>query len=209
MAPPKFESAKKGLIVEGKTDLYFLAEFIEDIEQPPFGIKDVGGKSLFETNLETLLRPDLLASKECIGVIVDADGNGQATAKKFARLLSTITGQDVREGEWTCGKPSIGLLVVPAPTEQGEIEDVIWNAWQADPKNAAARGCIENYVTCMAEKAGTQAHSPVKGRLGALLALCNDDDPRIGPAAQANCFDFRHPGFDRMRSFLSFATPQT
>jgi len=52
-------------------------------------------------------------------------------------------------------------------------------------------------------QAGFRAHSPEKGVVGALLAIRNDDDPRLGPGARARVFDFARPEFASLRQFLS------
>jgi hypothetical protein len=113
-------------------------------------------------------------------VIADADANGVGTAQSLTRRLSQITGQAVTVGAWTAGPPRVGFFVVPS---------------------AAARGCIDGYLGCMSA-AGHQAHSPDKGRLGALLAVHNDEDPRLGPGARARVFDFERPELAPLVSFL-------
>jgi 5S rRNA maturation endonuclease (ribonuclease M5) len=203
MPAPKLAECQRVLIVEGKDDLFFFAELLEDIgKYQGVFIQEMGGRSLLETNLENFIHHGRLREKTHVAVVVDADTNGLAIASKLTSLLSDITGQNVTEGAWTEGTPRIGLLVVPSPENVGEIEDVVWNAWAADPANAAAKACIETYETCMRENAGLRAHSSVKGRLGSLLALKHDEDPRLGPAARANVFNFSHPGYERVISFL-------
>jgi hypothetical protein len=48
-----------------------------------------------------------------------------------------------------------------------------------------------------------KAQSPDKGLIGALLALKNDEDPRLGPGARANVFDLNSPHLQPLRQFLA------
>ena len=75
-----FDNRKKVLVVEGIGDLLFYAEVLEYLKKDQdVYIKDLGGKSNLATQLDLLLTPDLLASKESIGVIVDADDDAGRT----------------------------------------------------------------------------------------------------------------------------------
>ena len=65
---------------------------------------------------------------------------------------------------------------------------------------------LETFRACMAE-AGFQAQSPAKGLVGSLLAIRNDEDPRLGPGARRGVFDLGQPGFDALRVFLAEFKP--
>lgn len=199
---PKLESSSRVLVVEGYSDLLFYAEMLEATGQHGVFIKDMGGKGELTTKLETFLRPDLLAGKEAIGVLVDGDDNPAGTAASLTTLLSRITGQTVALGQWTSGKPRIGLFIVPGTDQPGEIETLVWNTWSDDPANAGARQCIESFESCM-QAAGYQAHSRYKGLISALLAIRSDEDPRLGPGTRDQVFDLQAPGFAPLREFLS------
>jgi len=49
---------------------------------------------------------------------------------------------------------------------------------------------------------GRNAHSPDKGRIGALLSVLSDEDPRLGPGARDRVFDFTRPEFQPLLDFL-------
>ncbi|MDR1011985.1 MAG: hypothetical protein LBM04_12835 [Opitutaceae bacterium] len=209
MSKPRHRDFPRILIVEGYSDLAVYAELLDYLgKNTPqrVHIEMLGGRSTLETSLETFINPGLLAEKTHIGVIVDADADGQRAANRIAATLRRLTDQQVRENAWTpatTAKPRIGLLVVPEPAAPGELEDILWNAWADAPANTHAKQCVESFVECMAQKSSLRARSPVKGRLGALLAILNDDDPRPGPAAKARCFDFAQPHYKRIVDFLN------
>lgn len=190
------------LVVEGYGDLLFYAEVLQ-LEQlhDLVYIKQLNGRESLGQKLDTLITPDLLASKKCIGVIVDADLNPAAVRQSMQHQLSSATGRTVRDGCWTDGTPAIGLMVVPGGEQPGEIESLVWQSWAADPANVSASQCVKSYIACM-ESAGRKAHSPDKGLISALLAVRNDDDPRLGPGARSQVFDLERPGFLPLRVFL-------
>jgi hypothetical protein len=198
------------LIVEGYSDLLFYAEALEWLKNPSgVFIQHLGGSGnfrrkkhkLMKSMLEALLSPRLLANKTAIGVIVDADTDAAATSQRLEAVLSTITGQPVITGAWTPGPPRIGLFVVPGGGRQGEIETLVWEAWSNDPANAGPKTCIDSYLTCMAGH-GRTAHSPDKGRIGALLSVLSDEDPRLGPGARDQVFAFARPELQPLLDFL-------
>jgi hypothetical protein len=198
----KLEDYDRLLVVEGYSDLVFFAEFLEVLGKDNLVfIKPLGGNRNLKKEVEVLITPTLLERKQAIAFILDADQDPAATKQSLEKLLSDATGQAVVEGQWTDGPPKIGLLMVPGPAEKGEIETLVWQAWSSHPDHAGQKSCIEEFIQCMARQNAT-ARSPDKALIGALLAVKNDDDPRLGPGTQANVFDLQIPHFKRLRQFL-------
>ncbi len=199
----KMEEFNRVLVVEGYSDLLFYAEVLENVEKhSEVFIKELGGKASMTTKLETLITPSLLGAKTEIGFIIDADNHPGRTCSSLERQLSALTGQTVVDGKWTNGNPKIGLFVVPGGNAAGEIETLVWNSWANDPANEAKRKCIEDYVKCM-RGAKSEAHSPDKGLIGALLSIVSDEDPRLGPGARNGAFDLNRPELTPLKEFLS------
>lgn len=209
MPAPKLEECAHVLVVEGYSDLLFFAEALEWLKKPSgVFIQELGGSGNFrrskrrmQSTLETFLSPSLLAQKTTIGVVVDADADAAATSQTLEAVLSAITGQRVTTGTWTAGPPRIGLFVVPGGGKQGEIETLVWEAWSNDPDNAGPKACIDTFLACM-EGHGRTAHSPDKGRIGALLSVLSDEDPRLGPGARDQVFAFSSPELQPLLDFL-------
>jgi hypothetical protein len=212
MAAPDLNKCTRVLIVEGYDDLLFYAEILEWVKNgDKVFIQPMGGKSNMTSaarrddlviKLETFLSPELLSAKTSIGVIVDADSAGAGTAQSLEERLEKITGQAVETDQFTAGPPRIGLHVVPGAGKAGEIESLVWESWSKDPANTTAKGCIDSFLDCM-KASGHVAKSPDKGRIGALLAVRNDEDPRLGPGARARVFDFARPELAPLVAFLS------
>ena len=192
------------LAVKGHSDLVFFAECLEHVGKlDRTFIKDFNGKQDLIAKLETFVTPQLLAEKAMIGIVVDANGNAVGTFQSIQTTLATLTNQTVPSpGSWTSGSPRIGIFVCPGNNSAGEIESLVWSAWRGDEANAESAKCIEDFISCM-HQAGIQAQSPDKGRVSALLAIRNDDDPRLGPGARANVFNFDRPEFASLMRFLS------
>jgi hypothetical protein len=199
----EIEDYDRILVVEGYSDLLFYVEVLEElgVHQKVF-IKELGGKAGTKATLETLLSPGLLDSKAAIAFIFDADTSPEATRNSLQNLLSEITRKRVVDGQWTGGKPNIGLFIVPGGEQDGEIETLVWNSWANDEANETEKRCVEGYISCM-QTAGATAHSPAKGLIGALLAVKNDEDPRLGPGARQNVFKLGRPELRKLRDFLS------
>ncbi|REJ80054.1 MAG: hypothetical protein DWQ34_16020 [Planctomycetota bacterium] len=198
----KIEDYDKVLAVEGYSDLLFYAEALEFLEKDEdVYIKDFNGASDLLVKLEVFLDPGLLASKSSIGVILDADTNPHGRIASLTNLMARIAQRQMEHGVWSDGQPKLGFLVVPDSESEGEIETLVWNAWKNDPSNQTSEKCIEDYLACMAN-AGHQATSPDKGRISTLLAVINDEDPRLGPGARANAFPFDRDEFKPLLAFL-------
>ncbi len=199
----KIEDFDRVLGVEGYSDLLFFAELLEEIgKHGRVFIKEIEGTFGLEKKLEALISPALLSAKKKIGFIFDADTDAHSTRNKLQRLLSTLTGQAVKDGEWTNGVPQIGLFIVPGGSVNGEIETLVWQSWTSDPANAGQRQCIEQFIACM-QNQQAKSRSADKAPVGALLAIRYDDDPRLGPGARANVFDLRRPEYDSLKTFLA------
>ncbi len=212
MPGPRLDACDRILVVEGYGDLVFFAEVLRSIGSTGVFIKEMAGKDNLRrparpgdrstaAKLETFLSPRLLAEKRSIGVIADADDDAPGTARWLTAELSRITGQSVRVGGFTAGPPRVGCFVVPAADTPGELESLVWRSWAGAANNAGAKACVEAYLSCM-HAAGHSPRSPDKGRLGALLSVLNDDDPRLGPSARAQVIDLTSPELSQVVAFL-------
>ena len=203
MAKPDIKDFKKVLVVEGYSDLLFYAEVLEYLKKHgQVFIEALNGKEDLITQLEVLLTPELLAAKESIGVIIDADQDADAAARTLATTLKNATTLDLTNGIWSNNNPKIGFFIAPGNGQPGEVETLVWQAWSNVPANQHAKQCVDTYLNCMSE-INFRAHSPDKGRIGTLLAVRADEDPRLGPGARQNVFDFSLPEFATLNSFLA------
>jgi hypothetical protein len=192
------------LIVEGYSDLHFIAEFLEHLgNHETTDIYIVGGRSQFELLIPALLQPPTLAFARHIGVVLDADRSADGAFRQIQAILSCCGGVAVPSpGVWAGDCPRYGIFVCPDGNRAGELETAAWEAWAGKPENRDKTVCIEKYIACM-KGAGVEGKSPDKVRVGAMLAVHNDDDPRVGPGAQKRLFDFDSAALEPMRAFLA------
>lgn len=203
MAKPDLKKCPKVLIVEGYSDLCFYAEFLQNLgKYNGVFIQDMKGRSLLEAELELFLTPKLLAEKTHIAVLLDADDDGPDLVQRLTNRLKRSTDRDLIEGVWSPGEPNLGFFVAPTPNEVGEIEDLVWRAWSEAPAYADITRCVDQFITCMGAGPTTANQRIAKRRLGSLLAIKNEDDPRLGPAAQKRLIDFKAPSLNRLHAFL-------
>jgi len=208
MKKPELKTSLKILIVEGYSDLTFYAEFLESVgKHTGVYIKDMGGRERLMAELETFITPALVAAKSHIAVVLDADDDAGGTfAPRLKTKLDALTGYDLQEGVWANARESgarIGFFVAPEPGAVGEIEDLIWRAVNQDPAHADAVLCVEQFIACMGAGPTATNQRIAKRKLGSLLAVRHEDDPRLGPAARGRKIDFDAPALGRLREFLS------
>jgi hypothetical protein len=201
--PPLESDCDKLLFVEGASDSVFYRAFLKHLGADGVWVKDFGGKQklLKRTALEDALRPDRLATKRSVAIMLDADDNPAGTIKSLSESLKAITGRDVTEGQWCDGTPRLGFFVTPDGTSPGEIETLVWNVWSSNPAHAAGKESVLTHLAAM-NQAGWKSKSPDKGRIAAFLAAAFDEDPRLGAGAREGHFNFDDPGFARLREFL-------
>jgi hypothetical protein len=204
---PKLKTSPKVLIVEGYSDLTFYAEFLETLgRHTGVYIKDMGGRERLMAELEAFITPALVASKSHLAVALDADDDaGNTFAARVKAKLDALTGCDLKEGEWSTAPKDgakVGFFIAPAPGAVGEIEDLVWNSFSEDPGQAEAVRCVDQFIDCM--KAGPTSTNQriAKRKLGSLLAVQHEDDPRLGPAARDRKINFDAPALRRLRTFL-------
>ena len=203
----RWTSEPRVLFVEGYSDLLFYAELMEHLGRMPCFIQDLGGKGRekLKDQAELLLRPDNLAAMESVGVILDADNNAQAAFEQARSALRQVVRVEIeRPNTWVCapgGRTKFGVFIVGDPSGKGEIETLAWLAWKEQPPNQALSECVDSYLKC-AQRSGQSLQSPDKVRIGTLLSVLNEEDPRLGPGARAKAFDFEAERLLPLRQFL-------
>ena len=192
------------LIVEGYSDLHFTAEFLEHLgDHTTTDIYEVGGRGNFERLIPELLQPPTLSVAQYVGIILDADDSAAGAFHTIQTVIKRCVDIEVASpGIWTGTRPSYGIFVCPDGTRPGELETGAWEAWATDPANSSHTDCVEGYLECV-RKAGVRIKSPDKVRVGTMLAVRNEDDPRIGPGARARIFNFESPALMRLKEFLA------
>jgi len=203
---PKLTECQHVLIVEGYSDMQFYLALLRHLGRDKgvyFQILEGKSNILNRDTLGDFITPKLLADKASIGIILDADEKPSGTAESAKAHLKAITWRDVTEGQWQeeAGQARLGLFVAPDTQTKGEVETLTWNSFAEDEQYAAMKAVVGDFLGKM-EEIGWKTHSPDKGRIGAYLSAAYDEDPRLGPGAREQKFNFDTPGFARLRAFL-------
>lgn len=200
--PAKLSKLRRLLLVEGYSDLTFCAELLEEVGlDGKVWIEQFNGVSDLINMMDLFLTPDVIADCDVIGVVADADDNPVTRANEIKNVLERTTGQAVSHNTWSVGPPKAGFFMLPDGVGKGELETLIWSAWGAAAANVNSLNCVVSYLDCM-KAIGLEAHSPDKGKVAALLSVLYDEDPRPGPAARANVFDFSRPEYGAVLNFM-------
>lgn len=150
------------LFVEGYSDLTFYAELMERVGLiNQCFIQDLGGKGRGKLRDEAtlLLTPTNLARISAVGVLLDADDSAAAAFSLAQAVLKQAVGVDFpRVGEWVHEVNStarFGVFIVGGTGIQVEVESLAWAAWCGKPENGALGGCVEDFIKCAADRAGS------------------------------------------------------
>ena len=196
------------------SDLTFYAELMEHIGLfDQCFIQDLGGKGRGKLRDEAalLLKPDNLVRIQSVAVLLDADDNAESAFALARNALKDAIGVDIpRVGEWvqaSNNKVRFGVFIIGGTGQQVEVESLAWAAWSGKPDNGAFRGCVDDFVKCAADR-GKRLKSIDKVRIGAVLSVLNEDDPRLGAGARAKLFDFGAAEFSALREFLETMTTE-
>ena len=105
-----------------------------------------------------------------------------------------------RHGQFSDAKPSIGIFIVPDGASPGAIESLCRRSVE---RTRAAR-CAEEYLACLAED-GSRRSAAWTGKAFAHAYLASRPNPvaRVGEGAQAGAWEFSHPAFAALRSFIA------
>jgi hypothetical protein len=211
---PVEHQCNRFLLVEGHSDLTFLAEMLEHlgIGQREGGaatqcfIKEFQGKPNLLDQIEAWFTPKRLRDAKAIGIVLDADTSAAATRRSLADRLQRITDLAFpSNGGWLAHPDGarVGFHVVPGTgdDDQGELETLVWRALRDDSSRSPQILCVDSFLDCM-RAAGASVRKLDKARIAALLSALSPDDPRLGPGTRAKCFDLDSDILTPLRAFL-------
>ncbi len=157
MTPRIPDGKTRLMLVEGKEDQEFfiqLATHMNVIDGWPLHIEQVEGKGNFGEFLRGLMRHPKLKQLSAIGIVRDADFEGNA----FQSVQDTIRSANERnprqlpvpqsELEMSEGTPNTIVLVLPSGEREGMIEDLVMDVFDKDPVSK----CVDKYFSCLRKK---------------------------------------------------------
>ncbi len=200
------------LLVEGKDEENLLRALITAYapENPSLAgiqIRGAGGKDGFPAELEAVRIAAIRHSEEsdkplhAIGILRDADHDAAAAFQSVEGAVRRAgLKPPARHGQFSDAKPSIGIFIVPDGASPGAIESLCRRSVE---RTRAAR-CAEEYLACLAED-GSRRSAAWTGKAFAHAYLASRPNPvaRVGEGAQAGAWEFSHPAFAALRSFIA------
>lgn len=198
------------LFVEGYSDLTFYAEMLEHLgySVDKYFIQDLGGKgrSFLEKEATLLLKPNQLAKMTHVAVILDADSNADSSFQSAYQSLKSVVSISLpAPAVWNKADhfdTKFGIFIAGSGPDQPELESLAWSAWANDQPPEGFHKCIHDFVECAKGK-GQKIQSLDKVRIGAALAVLNEDDPRLGSGTRAKHINLDSPVFENLRHFFS------
>lgn len=200
------------LLVEGKDEENLLRALITAYapENPSLAgiqIRGAGGKDGFPAELEAVRIAAIRHSEEsdkplhAIGILRDADHDAAAAFQSVERAVRRAgLKPPAQHGQFSDAAPSIGIFIVPDDASPGAIETICRSSVEA---THAAR-CAEEYLTCLSQEGPTRSAARTdKAFAHAFLASGDNPVARVGEGAKAGVWDFSHPAFAALRSFIA------
>jgi len=199
MALEEIRSPKQ-LLVEGKSGVSFFNALIRHLGLADVQIQDFGGKDDLRGFLNAFsLAPGFAAGVKSLGIVRDAESDARAARQSVLDSLAAARLPCPAQAEVFAGdRPKVGVLILPDACAPGMLETLCIQSVSGDP----VWPCVEDYLRCVAEKAGHAPKPLDKARIQAFLASRERPGLLLGHAAQMGCFPWDNPAFERVKTFL-------
>ena len=137
------------LLVEGRDEVNLFRGLIRDCfdDDPGIQVIDAGGKDKFSRNLRAIQTAAMAApALQSIGVVRDADADASAAFDSVCDGIRSANYEPpMSHGEFSTGRPAIGVFIVPDGTEPGAIETLCRRSRQGNLTAA----CVDEYLKCL------------------------------------------------------------
>jgi len=194
---------KKLLAVEGDDDVGFFVQLLDKIKILDFFVLPVDGKGNFNEQLPLLMKISGFSKVTHFAIIRDRDENSKNSAfNSIADILRRKMDFQVipsKHGEWSFGKPQIGIFIMPGDAIKGKaLEDLCLKTVENHP----AIKCVNEFISC-ACALETKPKNISKAKAQTFLAAQPEIVNSVGVGAQKNYWDFQSPALDELKQFLS------
>ena len=190
------------LLVEGRDEVNLFRALIRGCfdDDPGIQVIDAGGKDQFRRNLRSIqIAATSAPALQSIGVVRDADEDpGAAFASVCDGIRSANYEPPMSHGEFSTGRPTIGVFIVPDGSTPGAIETLCRRSCRANVTAA----CVEEYLKCLEERHATSSRNPDKSFAHAYLAATENPVARVGEGALQGVWDFASSAFEPLAQFL-------
>jgi len=198
MGNPDEIREKKLLIVEDESILFVELLKKIDIDKGIY-VREVGGKGNFETNLSDLKKARNFDKLTHLGIIRDKDcDNAFESIVNILRRKMDIQNTPSQLGEFTRGKPQIGVFIMPGNTVEGNIlEDLCLKSVEGQE----AMGCVDEFANCFSQLSNPPSNKS-KAKVLAYMACQKESVEKISRGAQKGYWNFESPCWNELKDFL-------
>ena len=192
------------LLVEGPDDRHLLEALIHhwpDDAHPDIQFIVAHGASAFRAKIDAIR---IAAGRDgrnlrAIGIVRDADQDaaGAWRSVRDAVASSNLQPPD-RHAAFSDASPNVGIFIMPDGVSKGTLETLCRHSVADEP----AAGCVERYLTCLDEHDAMSSRNRDKSFAHAYLASRRDPVARVGEAGRQGVWNFDHPAFEALDSFL-------
>jgi hypothetical protein len=196
---PEPFTKKRLLVVEGKDGINFSEKLLEYISiLDSVDIRSSEGKDNFKNLMPGFKFATGFKNIEKIAVIRDADENAKDAFKSVTGVLGKIGLQSPKKpGEFSNGRPSVGVFIMPDNSSNGMLEDLCLES----VKDHEAMKCVDNFIAC-AQELKEQPDNISKAKVQVFLASRPKIANSIGRAAQKGYWNFNSEKLQPLINFL-------
>lgn len=192
------------LLVEGPVDdLWFFKALAKHLElQDVIQIIAMYGK----TELRSRLRAISLASKQneeteivSLGIVRDADKDPKAAFQSICDALTYINFPVPKYPlKPTDDRPQVTVMILPDDHTNGMIEDLCLRSVESE----LAMICVKQYFECLRQQRLPFPRIISKAKVQVYLASKPESGKRLGEAAEAGYWLWKHKAFEQVKEFL-------
>ncbi len=191
------------LLVEGEGDRRFFQAFVRYHGLRGLQVIPVGGRRRFGSALKAVMASPGFDRVRAVGVVRDAD---RCPRGAFQSVCSAFRDAGLkpprRPSAVSSGKPPTAVLILPDERTPGTLEDLCLRAVNGD----AVTPCVEDYFLCVKRVLGGRLPRRVKKALSKakvqVFLAAKQPELRLGEAAEAGCWPFASPAFQKVAEFL-------
>jgi hypothetical protein len=193
------------LLVEGKDEQFFFEAFLQNLGITTIQIFPVGGKTQFKTGFNAIVAAPNFRSVVALGIIRDADKDSRAAFQSVCGVIKNhsykkeipLRAPD-RPFAQAGRNPAISVFIMPDNKSEGMLEDLCIRSISGSKELT----CIEDYFSCLEKNALGIPEQISKAKVHAFLASREEPDKRLGEAAKAGYWLFKHDAFTALKEFL-------
>jgi hypothetical protein len=190
----------KLLLVEGQDAFQFFKallrylRLLDEIE-----IRNFGGVDDLAEYLRTLTATPGFSDVTSLGIIQDAELSLDTTFQSVCNSLRKAGFSEPQQlAVPVIGKPNVSVFILPDCSNPGMLETLCLQAVSSDP----VMSCIDQYLQCVQDLAGTEPSNPSKAYLHTFLASRPEPGLLLGQAAHRNYLPWDSLAFNDVKQFI-------